>query len=89
MPAKRGFTIEERIKPLVDALNSIGYIRTFSSCEGHYEIYDSHSFNNDREYAEVMFEIDNGKEKDLENLIFNILGEVSEDFNKTTVDIFH
>jgi hypothetical protein len=28
--------IETRIKPLVDALNGTGLIRTFSSCEGHY-----------------------------------------------------
>lgn len=28
--------IESRIKPLVDALNATGLVRTFSSCEGHY-----------------------------------------------------
>ncbi|GAB3956813.1 hypothetical protein GCM10028805_47700 [Spirosoma harenae] len=28
--------IEPRIRPLVDALNQTGIIRTFSSCEGHF-----------------------------------------------------
>lgn len=28
--------IEPHIKPLVDALNATGLVRTFSSCEGHY-----------------------------------------------------
>lgn len=29
-------SIEPRIRPLVDALNATGIVRTFSSCEGHY-----------------------------------------------------
>lgn len=29
--------IEPRIRPLVDALNATGVVRTFSSCEGHYD----------------------------------------------------
>lgn len=29
-------TIEPQIRPLVDALNQTGLVRTFSSCEGHF-----------------------------------------------------
>lgn len=29
-------TIEPKIRPLIDALNKTGLVRTFSSCEGHF-----------------------------------------------------
>jgi hypothetical protein len=31
------FSIDEGVKPLVDAINSIKHVRTFSSCDGHGE----------------------------------------------------
>ena len=46
-------TIEPKILPLVDALNATGIVRTFSSCEGHYDPADQTI--RDRNHAEVRF----------------------------------
>lgn len=46
-------TIEPGIRPLVDALNRSGIVRTFSSCEGHYgSTSPSHRH---RQQADVRF----------------------------------
>ena len=45
--------IEPNIKPLVDALNATGLVRTFSSCEGHYHPDDQKLV--DRNHAYVRF----------------------------------
>lgn len=45
--------IEPRIRPLVDALNATGLVRTFSSCEGHFEPHEQTLVN--RNHAEVRF----------------------------------
>ncbi|AKD55259.1 hypothetical protein [Spirosoma radiotolerans] len=45
--------LEPKIRPLVDALNQTGLVRTFSSCEGHYRP-DEQTFV-DRNHAEVRF----------------------------------
>ena len=45
--------LEPRIRPLVDALNQTGLVRTFSSCEGHYA--PEEQTLPDRNHAEVRF----------------------------------
>lgn len=45
--------IEAGIRPLVDALNATGLVRTFASCEGHYA--PSEQKLPDRNRAEVRF----------------------------------
>ncbi|QDK83717.1 hypothetical protein EXU85_12845 [Spirosoma sp. KCTC 42546] len=45
--------IEPKIRPLVDALNKTGLVRTFSSCEGHFGPGEQTLV--DRNHAEVRF----------------------------------
>ncbi|SOD80713.1 hypothetical protein [Spirosoma fluviale] len=45
--------IEPRIRPLVEALNETGLVRTFSSCEGHFGPKEQTLV--DRNHAEVRF----------------------------------
>ena len=45
--------IEPNIRPLVDALNQTGLVRTFSSCEGHFSPTEQTLV--DRNHAEVRF----------------------------------
>jgi hypothetical protein len=45
--------IELRIRPLVDAVNATGVVRTFSSCEGHYAPNEQTLV--DRNRAEIRF----------------------------------
>ena len=45
--------IEPKIRPLVDALNRTGLVRTFSSCEGHFTPEEQTLV--DRNHAEVRF----------------------------------
>lgn len=45
--------IEPNIRPLVDALNRTGLVRTFSSCEGHF--LPNEQTLVDRNHAEVRF----------------------------------
>jgi len=45
--------IEPKIRPLVDALNKTGLVRTFSSCEGHFSPTEQTLV--DRNHAEVRF----------------------------------
>lgn len=45
--------LEPRIRPLVDALNATGLVRTFSSCEGHFRPDEQTLV--DRNHAEVRF----------------------------------
>ena len=45
--------IEPGILPLVEALNGTGLVRTFSSCEGHFDPRDQTL--RDRNHAEVRF----------------------------------
>ncbi len=45
--------IEPRIRPLTDALNQTGLLRTFSSCEGHFEPHEQRL--TDRNHAYVQF----------------------------------
>ena len=45
--------IEPKIRPLVDALNRPGLVRTFSSCEGHFGPEEQTLV--DRNHAEVRF----------------------------------
>lgn len=49
--------IEPKIKPLVEAINSIPFLKTFSSCEGHFEEEDQTI--DDRTKADVRFELTN------------------------------
>lgn len=46
-------TIEPEIRPLVDALNQTGLVRTFSSCQGHFGPDEQTLV--DRNHAEVRF----------------------------------
>ncbi|MBC7569744.1 MAG: hypothetical protein H7319_08440 [Spirosoma sp.] len=51
--------IEPRIRPLTDALNQTGLLRTFSSCEGHVEPHEQRL--TDRNHAYVQFVPAGGK----------------------------
>jgi len=73
--------IEPKIKSLVDALNGISYIKTFNSCEGHYDSNDPHEHS-----AYIFFKIENEEinEKKFENLIELILTEAANEWGRTS-----
>jgi hypothetical protein len=81
--------IEERIRPLVDAINDVGYFKTFSNCEGHFGLRDSHRYDN-REKAEVrLHELQGIEETAIETFFAAILKEYvsSPVQRKVTLDI--
>lgn len=64
--------IEPKIRPLVDALNKTGLVRTFSSCEGHF-LPDEQTLV-DRNHAEVRFVPASGVPvEDVEKLLASIV----------------
>ncbi len=67
--------IEERIRPLVEALNDIPYISTFSSCEGHFSLEDID--HNDKAY--IRFRLDESRKEEFEILKKNVLISTAED----------
>ena len=64
--------IEKRIKPLVDILNEVEFISTFSSCEGHFDSADI-----DKQEANIKFDVKKDKENDFEDLAALILSETA------------
>lgn len=52
----KGIYIESKIRPFVDALNDIGILQTFSSCQGHYS--ENEQEFQDRNMADVRFDPD-------------------------------
>ncbi len=46
--------LEPRIRPLVEALNNTGLVRTFSSCEGHYEPAEQTFQDRNRAYVKFI-----------------------------------
>jgi hypothetical protein len=67
--------IEPKILPLVQALNSIGLVCTFSSCEGH---FDEINRFNDHNKADVRFDpADNVSDNDIEKFISYIITRFS------------
>lgn len=75
--------IEERIKPLTEILNEVGFISTFSSCEGH---YDSKDVN--RHQASVQFHINGGNEKNFKDIATLILSQTVPHWHETSVEIY-
>ncbi len=67
--------IEQKIEPLVDAINNTSIVKTFSSCEGHYsDCVDVM----DRCCADVRFNPSDGiKEKQIETFFDYILKKYS------------
>lgn len=64
--------LEPRIRPLVEALNKTDLVRTFSSCEGHFD--PGEQIIVDRNRAEVRFvPADNVSVNDVEKLLANVL----------------
>jgi len=64
--------LEPRIRPLVDALNRTGVVRTFSSCEGHYEPQEQTLV--DRTFGFVKFvPVDGGTEQSVESFLGALL----------------
>lgn len=64
--------LEPNIRPLVEALNRTGLVRTFSSCEGHF--YPDEQTIVDRNRAEVRFvPADNVATDDVEKLLIYLL----------------
>ena len=64
--------LEPQIRPLVEALNATGLVRTFSSCQGHYAPDEQTLV--DRNRAEVRFVPSEKVEKEkVENLIAQVL----------------
>ncbi|MVM37548.1 hypothetical protein GO730_07875 [Spirosoma sp. HMF3257] len=64
--------IEPKIRPLVDALNKTGLVRTFSSCEGHFLPEEQTLV--DRNHAEVRFVPTDGVSiEDVESLLAYVL----------------
>jgi len=67
-------SIEPGIKPLVDALNATGLVKTFSSCEGHFGKTGKHY--RDRNFADVRFVPVKGvKEHAIQTLLEYIITE--------------
>lgn len=64
--------VELRIRPLVDALNATGLVRTFSSCEGHYA--PEEQTLPDRNHAEVRFvPVPDATQHQVEHLLTTVL----------------
>ncbi|UFH57436.1 hypothetical protein LN737_20820 [Spirosoma sp. KNUC1025] len=64
--------LEPRIRPLVEALNQTGIVRTFSSCEGHFAANEQTIV--DRNHAEVRFvPADNVTVQEVEKLLKYVL----------------
>lgn len=84
MYEKREFKIDEKIKPLVDALNSIDYIKTFSSCQGHFDFDDERKDN-----ANIMFSVKNEDKQKMEGLTKIILNETCADWPEALVEIYN
>jgi len=81
---KRKFVIDRKIKPLVDALNSIGYIRTISSCQGHFDREDYEDY-----HANVIFEVKKEDKHKVEGLADIILGETADTFYEGIVHVMN
>jgi hypothetical protein len=63
--------IEPRIRPLTDALNETGLLRTFSSCEGHFE--QNEQGLTDRNHAYVQFVPTDGGNEAVEAWLGSVL----------------
>ncbi|WP_317171799.1 hypothetical protein [Spirosoma validum] len=64
--------LEPKIRPLVEALNKTGLLRTFSSCEGHFDPGEQTIV--DRNRAEIRFvPADNVSANDVEKLLASVL----------------
>jgi len=72
--------IEKKIKSLVDILNEVHFINTYSSCEGHYK-----SVNPDDHRANVLFDIKEGYENALEEMIASVLSRTAMYWSETTI----
>ncbi len=85
-----GYFIEPKIAKLVDLLNEIPYLETVSSCEGHFpkeiELDENHSIEVDQ-YAHVLFDIAENKEKEFEKLIYHIQSRTSLDWCDYNLEI--
>lgn len=69
--------IEPRIRPLSDALNQTGLLRTFSSCEGHFDPHEQTL--TDRNHAYVQFVPADGiPHETVETWLGNLLIRVKE-----------
>ncbi len=73
--------IEQRIKGLVDMLNNVPYIETFSSCEGHYDSDDP-----DNHRAEVRMYV--ADEPGFLELSTRILAETAPDWGIVLVEMY-
>ena len=81
---KKDFRLEERIKPLVNALNEISYIHTMSSCEGHPERENTYG----EYFPHVIFDVQPHWEKEFENLATKILVKTAPLWDRVKVEIY-
>jgi len=82
----RKFEIEEKIRPLVDALNETGVLTTFSSCEGHFSLYEQEL--QDRNYADVRFDLlESISESKLELFLTYLMTEFNNKHSFTPVQL--
>lgn len=66
--------IEPKILPLVNAINNLGIVKTFSSCEGHYNKEEQRMMN--RNKADVRFNaLDNISLDTVEHFIVYLMTE--------------
>ena len=75
--------IEKEIKPLVEILNEVPYIETYSSCRGHYR-----SGNPQKQRATVHFKVEAEHEKDFEDLAAFVLAQTAPTWHQALVQIF-
>lgn len=80
---KKEFRIESRIKPLVDIMNDVPFIKTISSCEGH---YDPQSTEERKAY--VLFESNISSRKSLEELMLKIYALTSKRWPEAHLDFY-
>jgi hypothetical protein len=85
-----GKEIEPKIANLVSLLNKVNYLETISSCHGHFpkeiELEEDHAIEVDQ-YAHVIFDIPDNKEKEFENLIYRIQSQTSLDWCDYNLEI--
>ncbi|GAB4015886.1 hypothetical protein [Spirosoma koreense] len=78
--------LEPNIRPLVEALNQTGVVRTFSSCEGHFRPEEQTLV--DRNRAEVRFvPADTATLTDVEKLLADVLSRFKVQYGLIPVNL--
>jgi len=76
--------IETRIKPLVDILNKVPFIKTSASCKGHYDQEDYRKYN-----ANIIFDVYQEDRANLEKLMKSVYSKTTPNWTLGSVEFYH